>query len=221
MIPSHLSTPRFAKAVINSLLLLSLVVPAWGQSLISTIAGGGLPNNVPAVTAPLSGNLAADRVGNYYVSNYSMYSVFRVNAQGVLTVVAGTGGAGASGDGVRAASASLLIPTSVAVDNTGNVFIADYEQVRRVDGTTGIMTTIAGTGYCCFSGDGGPALQASLDSDLFIAVDGPGQNLYIAERDLNRIHRVVLATGIITTIAGNGSSGYSGDGGLAINASLD
>src|SRR5205807_2705067 len=120
-----------------------------------------------------------------------------------------------------ATAAGLTVPEGVAVDISGDLFIADTfnERIRRVDATTGIITTAAGNGTAGFSGDGGPATSAELFTPVGIAVDSSG-NLFIAEGNNNRIRRVDAATGIITTVAGNGILGFSGDGGPATSAEL-
>ena len=140
-------------------------------------------------------------------------------AAGTITTVAGNGTAGFSGDGGLATNASLAFPSSVAVDAAGNVLIADVsnQRIRRVDAATGIITTVAGNGSFGFSGDGGFAIDASLNDPIGVAVDSAG-NLFIADTFNQRIRRVDAATGIITTVAGNGTFGFNGDGGLATNA---
>jgi sugar lactone lactonase YvrE len=137
---------------------------------------------------------------------------------GIITTVAGNGSQGYSGDGGAATNASLRFPSGVAVDASGNLFIADMvSRVRKVN-PNGIITTLAGNGSPGFSGDGSAATNASLYNPLGVAVDAAG-NLFIADKGNNRIRKVNTG-GIITTVAGNGSSGYSGDGGAAINAGL-
>ncbi|MCF6252838.1 MAG: hypothetical protein L3J75_16450, partial [Methylococcaceae bacterium] len=137
-----------------------------------------------------------------------------------IYTLAGTGVFGFSGDGGPATAAQLR-PDGLALDASGNLFIADSfnNVIRRVDATTGIISTVAGTGVFGFSGDGGPATAAQLNGLNGIALDASG-NLFIAEFN-NRIRRVDAATGIITTIAGTGVRGFSGDGGLAIAAELN
>jgi len=137
-----------------------------------------------------------------------------------IRTVAGNGKQGYSGDGGAAINASLNYPCGVALDAAGNLYIIDNnnERIRKVD-TKGIITTVAGNGGKGYSGDGGPAANASLDTPYGVALD-PAANLYIADRTNNRI-RKVGAKGIITTVAGNGGKGYSGDGGPAINAGLN
>jgi sugar lactone lactonase YvrE len=141
-------------------------------------------------------------------------------ATGVITTVAGTGTAGFSGDGGAAISARLNAPRTLEADRFGNLYIVDTinNRVRRVD-TGGRITTIAGTGSAGFSGDGGPALSARLDTPHGIAVDGAG-NVYIADPPNHRIRKVDTG-GRITTVAGNGSSGYNGDGIPATSARLN
>jgi uncharacterized protein (TIGR03437 family) len=146
---------------------------------------------------------------------------FQANGQnGIITTVAGSGPIGFSGDGGLATSASLSFPYGVAADALENLFIADQgnNRIRRVS-ATGTITTVSGTGTVGFSGDGGPATSAELNSPFGIAVDASG-NLFIADTSNNRI-RKVSASGIITTVAGNGSVGFAGDGGPATSASLN
>lgn len=144
---------------------------------------------------------------------------------GVITTIVGNPLGGYSGDGGPATAATLRAPQGVAIDASGNLFIADSlnQVVRKINKATGIITTIAGNGYFGFSGDDGPATSASLNTPTAVAVDGAG-NLYIADFGNNRVRTVNAATGIITTVAGGGSleSGIDGlgDGGLATNAVL-
>jgi len=192
---------------------------ANGQN-ITTYAGGPPPNNLPALSASLGEpeGVAADKSGNFYFVSQGLSSVFKVDATGTLSLVAGNGIFGFSGDGGLATAASLNFPHTVAVDGSGNLFIADggNGRIRRVDVATGIITTVAGGG-CCSLGDGGPATSA-LVSPWGVAVDS-SSNLFIAEG--SRIRRVDHATGIITTVAGNGTFGFSGDGGPATSAQIN
>jgi streptogramin lyase len=140
----------------------------------------------------------------------------------IITSIAGNGVRDFSGDGGPATGASLYDPTGVAVDSAGNVFVADFnnQRIRRVDATTGIITTVAGNGVPDFIGDGGLATDASLRYPNGVAVDGAG-NLFIADWGNERIRRVDAVTGIISTVAGTGIPGVGGDGGLATGASLN
>ena len=125
-----------------------------------------------------------------------------------------------SGDGGPAHRARLNFPSAVAVDRAGNLYIADTmnHRIRRVDAATGVITTVAGTGQPRYSGDGGPAVLAALNEPTGVAVSD--EALYIADQSNNRVRRVQLSTGTITTIAGDGTAAYSGDGASAIHASL-
>jgi len=160
-----------------------------------------------------------DAAGNvYYVQPYTR-QVFRVDAgTGAITVIAGTGGYGFSGDGGLATSATLVGPWGVAVDATGNVYISDRfnHRIRRVDATTGIISTVAGNGLAGFSGDGGSATSSRLYYPWGIDVDADG-NIYIADVNNRRIRRVDAATGIITTVANTSSYGNPRD--VAVDSS--
>lgn len=145
--------------------------------------------------------------------------MFNGSICGIITTLAGNGANGFSGDGGAATNATLYKPYDVAVDNVGNLFIADFYnfRVRKVD-VNGTITTVAGNGSSGYSGDGGAATNAVLFGPTRIAVDTIG-SLYIADAGNNRIRKVDV-NGTITTVAGNGSAGFSGDGGAATNASL-
>ena len=192
--------------------------------VITTVAGGFIGDGGLATSASLNGPLgvAVDAPGNLFIADFSNQRIRRVDgATGIITTVAGDGASGFSRDGGPAISASLSDARGVAVDASGNLFIADTgnNRVRRVDASTGIITTVAGDGTAGFSGDGGPATSASLRFPAGTAVD-PSGNLFIADGLNNRIRRVDAATGTITTVAGNGAFGFSGDGGPATDASL-
>ena len=199
-----------------------LCAPAVRAQLIDTIAGGG-PNNLPALSANLDGpqGVVVDSAGNLFIAASNSNRIFKVDTSGRLTVVAGNGTFGFSGDDGPATDASLRDPFGVALDGSGNLFIADLNnrRIRRVDAATGIITTVAGNGSFGFSGDNGPATDASLNFPTGVALDGSG-NLFIADLNNQRIRQVDAATGIITTVAGNGLCCFSGDNGPASDASL-
>jgi streptogramin lyase len=136
-----------------------------------------------------------------------------------LTLVAGTGRTGFSGDGGLAMQANVEHPIAVATDRVGNVFVVADARIRRIDAASGTITTIAGTGEDGYSGDGGPATSARLRGMTAVAVDGAG-NLYVAEY-AGRIRRIDAATGIIRTIAGTGVERSGGDGGPGLSAQID
>jgi YVTN family beta-propeller protein len=194
---------------------------------IDTIAGNGVAgfggDNGPAVSANLNlpYGVAVDAQGNQYIADLLNHRVRKVSASGIITTIAGIGSDGYSGDGGLAVNAELNQPLGVTVDGAGNLYIADAhnEVIRKIDAVSGIITTVAGNGVPGYSGDGGLATGAQLFFPFRVAVDGAG-NLFIAD-DNNRIRRVDAGTGIITTVAGNGTAGFSGDGGWATNAQLD
>ena len=142
---------------------------------------------------------------------------------GTVRFVVGTAaGAGRfHGDGGPASHATLNVPSAVVADEAGHLYIADTmnHRIRKVEAATGTMTTIAGTGQHRFSGDGGPAVSAALNEPTALAVDRKG-HLYIADQSNNRVRRLDLATGVITTVAGTGEAGYTGDGIVAYEAGL-
>ncbi len=164
--------------------------------------------------------IAVDSFGNLYIADAVANRVRRVDITGVVTIVAGTGTLGSAGDGGHATNAQLVRPWGVAVDGLGNVYIADRlnDRVRRVD-PTGVIDTIAGTGVAGFSGDDGPAISAQLNEPTGVAVDGLG-TVYIADTNNHRVRRIDL-DGVITTIAGAGTAGLSGDSGPATSAQLN
>jgi sugar lactone lactonase YvrE len=146
-------------------------------------------------------------------------------ASGIINTIGGNGSSGYSGNTGQALSAELSNPTGVAVDSSGNVYIADAGNnvIRKITASTGIITTVAGGGWFAPGygvGDGGPATSAMLLSPQAVAVDAQS-NIYIADTDQNRVRKVTASTGIITTVAGAGIAGSGGDNGLAVNAYLN
>ena len=193
--------------------------------LIHTVAGDGVASYAgdggPATNASLyyPEGVVVDALGNVFIADTDNEVIRKVDTNGMISTLAGTGYYGYSGDGGAATNASLRHPEDVAVDAFGNVFIADEDNSRiRKVAVNGIITTVAGNGDFSYSGDGGPATNASLYYPDGVAVDASG-NLFIADYYNQRVRKVGL-NGIITTVAGNGNYGYSGDGGPATNASL-
>jgi len=190
------------------------------------VAGNGVEgysgDDGPATNAMLDkpSGLAVNKLGELYIADYLNNRIRKVDAAGIITTVAGNGDASFSGDGGAATNARLYYPYSVTVNAAGSLYIADFynNRIRKVD-TNGIIATVAGNGGQGFSGDGGPATNATFLGVTGVAVDTAG-NLYINDWYNNRI-RKVDTNGTITTIAGNGTAGFSGDGGVATNASLN
>lgn len=250
-------------------------LPALAQDVITTAIGGG-PNGIPALDANLYNpyGVAVDTSGNVYIASFNQNRVFKVNTTGTISVVAGSGAQGYSGDGVvgGASTADLYHPYGVAVDASGNIYIADQYNcvVRKVD-TAKTITTIAGTAgqcnstgsdlnyptgvvadtsgnlfiadnsncvvrrevlatkvvstyagtlaVCGYTGDGGAATSAEMYYPASVAIDSSG-NLYIGDTNNYVVRKVTKSTGKISTIAGNHTYGYTGDGGPATSAEM-
>jgi gliding motility-associated-like protein len=163
--------------------------------------------------------LTIDAYDNIFVADFGCNTVRKITPAGIITTIAGNGTYGFSGDGGPATAAQLAFPTQVAVDNLGNVYIPDAhnQRIRKVD-QNGIITTIAGNGTVGYSGDGGQATAAQLNIPRSAVVDNAG-NVYF--NSYSHVIRKIDPSGIITTFAGTGNSGYSGDGGPAIDADLN
>ena len=195
------------------------------SGIITTIAGSGEQgfsgDGGPAVEAMVSApkGVAVDTAGNLYIADSFNQRIRRVDPSGIISTVAGSGERGFAGDGGPAVEAQLAGLSGVAVDTAGNLYIADSfnNRIRRVD-PSGTISTFAGTGERGFAGDSGPAVEARLSYPSSVAVDADG-NLYIADSFNNRIRRVD-PSGIISTVAGTGAYGFSGDGGPAVEALL-
>jgi uncharacterized protein (TIGR03437 family) len=211
------------------LLLLAWNPPARGAAAapsviyqIETVAGSAnMGDGGPATAAQISiiQGIAVDRWGNLYLSDTGNHRVRKISTSGVIATLAGTGVAGFSGDGGPAAAAQLNLPYGLAADLAGNLYVADLgnDRVRRI-GPDGVITTVAGNGNRGSSGDGGVATAAQLLTPRNVAVDAAG-NFYFSEFDGHRVRKVTPA-GIISTVAGTGVAGFSGDGFPAVNAQL-
>ncbi len=195
------------------------------SGIITTIAGTGTHayggDGGPASAAQLAfpSGLAFDAAGNLYISDPNNYRVRKIDPSGTISTFAGTGTTGYSGDGGPATAAQIGYSDGIFVDPMGNVVIPDppNNRIRKVN-TSGVISTIVGTGTAGNTGDGGAATAAQIDNPLDVKVDLAG-NLYFTDFN-NHVVRKVNAAGVISTIAGTGTMGYSGDGGAATAAQL-
>ena len=193
---------------------------------ISTVAGTGVAgfsgDGGPAIDAEINTptGIRGDSSGNLYIADVVNQRIRKVDSSGIITTFAGNGNKGYGGDGGLAINASFYNAVRVAIDPSGNVLVADQSdhRIRRI-APSGLITTIAGNGVGAFSGDGGPAINASLNNPTAVAVDGGGV-IYISDQFNQRIRKIAL-DGTITTIAGDGSPGFGGDGGPANAAILN
>ena len=196
---------------------------------IVTVAGTGfdgysVDDGIAATTAQIGQayGITVDGKGDIYFVSQNNHRVRKVTVStGIITTIAGTGSIGFNGDGILAKSAQLNYPYGIALDAPGNVYITDTasHRIRKVTVSTGIITTIAGTGSSGYNGDGIVATSAQLNFPYDVALDGSG-NVYFTDYANHRVRKVTVSTGIMTTIAGTGSSGYNGDGIVATSAQL-
>lgn len=193
---------------------------AASTGIISTFAGNGREgfsgDGGPATDAQINFPFAldTDSAGNLYIADYSNHRIRKVTiADGRISTVAGNGNEGFGGDGGPATSASLAFPLAVTLDNNGDLIVCDSgnNRIRKVTISSGSIQTIVGTGITAFSGDGGPATSANINTPNGAIVDPQG-NLFFCDRGNRRIRRVAVGTNIITTIAGSGTLGFNGDG---------
>jgi len=207
-----------------SIIVLPLLLFQFGISqTITTIAGTGIGgysgDGGPAISAQIQnpGQLVVKPNGEIIIADEDNYRIRLINNLGIINTIAGTGSVGFSGDGGLATSANLERPWAITLDAIGNIYFGDTYNYRiRKINTSGTITTVAGNGGIGFSGDGGPATSAQFNLPIGLVSDSVG-NLYISDW-LNRRVRKVSSSGTITTIAGSGVNGYSGDGGLATTA---
>ena len=210
--------------------------------IVTTFAGDGTEgytgDNGPATGAEIDidWNAGSDAAGNVYIADTNNNVIREVNAvTGIITTVVGdccsftgTGLQGYNGDGIAATTAELFFPQGVVTDTSGNLYIADYgnNRIRELNAATGTISTVAGTGFGDgatgtggYTGDNGPATSAELNGPGAIAIDSAG-NFYIADFYNSAVRKVTAATGVITTVAGDGTHGDTGDNGPATSAEV-
>jgi hypothetical protein len=193
------------------------------------VAGNGSPGSTGDGGAATAARLSSPRGvaiasnGDMYIGDRSNNKIRKVTAStGVITTYAGTGTAGYLGDGGAATSARLRSPEGVSLASNGDLYVADTanDVIRLITASTGIISTFAGTGTAGSSGDGGPATSATLNGPQAVDLSATG-DLYIADAGNHKIRRVQSGSGTITTIAGTGTAGFSGDGGSSTSAQFD
>ncbi|HEV2950068.1 MAG TPA: hypothetical protein VGX70_22005 [Gemmataceae bacterium] len=192
---------------------------------IVLVAGGGMADDgAQATQAKLLTpfGVAFDGSGNLYLVEYTGQRVRRIDSKGVISTIAGSGRKGSAGVGGPAKEAEFDSPHNLAVTPNGDIFVADTmnNRVVKIDGRSGLLTVVAGTGEHGFEGDGGPATKARFGNIYCATLDPRGERLYLADLDNRRIRVVDLGTGTVTTVAGNGKKGVPDDGAMAVDAPL-
>ncbi|MEZ5345668.1 MAG: hypothetical protein R2681_08955 [Pyrinomonadaceae bacterium] len=202
------------------LILILLTLSLFGVNFSQNPIGDGAKASEAILEFP--SGIAVDQDNNVYIAERRANRIRKVDGKtGIITTFAGTGIRGFSGDGGKATEAQISIPELIAFDKFGNLYIADRGngRIRKVDGTNGIISTIAGSGETGFDGDGGLARNAKISSPYCVAFDKNG-DLFFADTENHSIRKIDMKSGKISTVAGNGIAGFSGDGGPATGAQL-
>jgi sugar lactone lactonase YvrE len=208
--------------LINSILVRGQIIVTFAGKDTTGYSGDGGQATLAKLKTP--SGVAVDKFGSVYITDQNASCVRKVDTFGIITSIVGNSGiAGYSGDGGPATNSELNWPQGLAIDNNGNIFIADQfnNLIRKVTIATGTISTIAGNhALIGYSGDGGPATNAALWHPADVAVDRNG-NVYFVDQDNSVMRKIDVVSGVITTMAGTGTSGYSGDGGPATAAQLN
>ena len=205
---------------------LFFVAPPSSAQIVETVAGGSIGDNAAAIAGFLSNgveSIAIDALGNLYIADGNHHRVRKLTSStGISTTVAGNGYGEYNGDNIAAVSASINHPRGVVADASGNLYIADStHRIRKVSAATGLISAVAGTGSAGYDGDNVAAVNAMIYAPRALVLDATGNNLYFADQLNQRIRKVNLATGVITTVAGNGVKGFDGDDVPATNSALN
>lgn len=201
-------------------------IPSKAQ-IISTVAGSGTSGHTgdggAATSATLNtpAGIGFNSSGSMFITEYSGNYIREINSSGTISTYAGTGAASSTGDGAAAALATLKNPAGIAYDASGNMYVAEAggNRIRKIT-AAGIISTIAGTGTASSTGDGSAATSATLNSPTDLAFDATG-DLYISESGGNRIRKITISTGNISTFTGTGTPSSTGDGGAANAATIN
>ncbi|MEO8761695.1 MAG: T9SS type A sorting domain-containing protein [Bacteroidia bacterium] len=221
---------RFILYTLKAIVAMQLLLfNLQAQCLITTFAGNGSASysgdggQATSASFRPTGLSIDSSENSLYVCDFANNRIRKIDfSSGIITTIAGDGTLGYSGDGGQATDAKFSNPNSIDIDKTGNMYITDFNNnvIRKVNISTGIVSTIAGNGNVGYSGDGGQATSAVLTSPLGIAIDTFG-NLFFCDEINHIVRKINRQSGIITTIVGTGTAGYSGDGGLANNAQIN
>ena len=211
------------------LFFLNLLIRSTNAQNITTIAGTGTAgyngDGILATNAQFNGvqGLALDPAGNIYAADISNNRIRKITiSTGIISTIAGTGTGGYNGDGILATAAQINIPSALAFDNNGDLYFTDRSnsRIRKIITATGIISTVAGTAATGYNGDGILATAAQLNNPNEVSFDASG-DMYIADWLNNRVRKVNMSTGVISTIAGTGAAGYNGDGIAATAAQIN
>jgi hypothetical protein len=220
------------KSPIPAVILLTIFTAALGDACVAAqrvvlMAGGATSqtDGIPAIAAKLKEPFGAafDRAGNMYIVEMAQgQRILKVDPTGAIFLFAGTGETGYAGDGGPIRAAKFNGIHNLAIAPSGDIYLADTWncRVRKIDAKSGTIQSIAGTGEKSFGGDGGPATQAKVAGIYCVALDANAENIYLADLHNLRVRAVDLRSGIIRTVAGNGSKGIPMDGALAASSPL-
>jgi DNA-binding beta-propeller fold protein YncE len=221
-------TMRRQPVLLACVAILGLCTLARGAEKLVLVAGGGPDDwsaaGVPAVRAKLDGpfGVALDPQKNLIFVEMTGHRVGKIDAKGMLTLLAGTGQKGLSGDRGPGPKATFNGMHSLAIDPDGFIYLADTFNncVRKIDPKTGIVTNFAGTGEKGFAGDGKAAAKWTFSGVYSIAFDAKGEKMYIADLDNRRVRMIDMKAGVLSTVAGNGQKGVPQDGAVAVESPL-